>query len=172
MVDADHYFLRYVEQIVEWWTLIITTCVTVALVLIIGNIPWTTIFFTYFNAVLWVMLFTGWRNREAPPGTDCIQETVARIIFFSYMAGLDASFFYGWQRLLGWGLAGLTMARGQSPPLADSDGASLACAILTFYIIILTRFFIGMHEEYRPDVIEQLLSQEKKKRQRERLGVR
>jgi hypothetical protein len=43
---------------------------------------------------------------------------------------------------------------------------------LTVCIIILTIVFTGMYEEVRPVVIEELLSQEKKKRQRELRGGR
>ena len=62
MVDADHHdmgFLHEFEQIMEWWKLIITTCVTVWSALVIGNKSWTTIFTAYFFAGILMLTLNG-----------------------------------------------------------------------------------------------------------------
>ena len=160
------------EQIVEWWTLIITTCVTVALVLIntdpkgpstaiFGQIPWTTIFTAYFFAVFWLMMFALVKSRTCQGrGPDAnrkppLFDTVFMMAFFSLFAGMLTP--------RPWPIPGTGNWR-------EDDLPCMVCAALTFCIMILTRFFIEIYEEVRPDVIEKLLSQEKKKRQRERRG--
>ena len=136
--------------------MLITICVTVASALSIGNIPWTTIFTAYFISTAWLEWFNG-PGRQEPD----IVATVAMLIIvppsahFLVCAWLQIVFKIGWSKM----------------PISTStflDGWGL-----TLCILILTRCFIGMYEGVRPYLIEELLSQEKKKkRQRELRGGR
>ena len=156
----------------EWWQLLITTCVTVALVLIntdpkglitaiFGQIPWTTIFTAYFFAVSWLMIFalvkSGTRQGRGPDANrkPPLFEAVSMMALFSICAGMFTPRPWPVPRIGNW---------------REEDLPQMACMGLTFCIIILTRFFIEMYEVFRPIVIWELRSQEKRKRQRERRG--
>jgi len=130
----------------EWWQLLITTCVTVAWVHNIDPLPWTTIFTAYFFAVLWLMVVRIGPNRQQQPDTY--------VTFIILNIGcLPCSFVL------------IDPAIGLESTLRDGW-------TLTFWIIISTRFFIEIYEVVRPYLTEELISQEKKKRQRERLWDR
>ena len=138
----------------EWWKFLTNVCVTVASVRILGIDPWTTIFTAYFIATAWLEWFNG-PGRQEPD----IVATVAMLIIVPPFAGflitrmLQVVFLVPWAKM----------------PMSISTFAD--GWLLTFYIIILTRCFIGMYEGVRPYLIEELLSQEKKKkRQRELRG--
>ena len=131
------------KEPLEWWKLLITTCVTVASALNIGNKPWTKIFTAYFFAVLWLMTPWGGPDRRAP---DILSTFMLAIL-------LHVSYYY------------LVFVTRRMKESTFTDGWGL-----TVCIIILTIVFTGMYEEVRQVVIEELLSQEKRKRQRERRG--
>ena len=140
--------LRLHGELLEWWKLIITTCVTVASALIIDrNKYWTTIFTAYFFAVNWLIMLKRHDGKEpATEETFMMMMTVLVSVGFLRDCMAIPAIMAQSTFLDGWGL--------------------------TSCIIILTRFFIGMYEIVRPYLIEELLSQEKKKRQRERRGGR
>ena len=129
----------------EWWKMLITICVTVASALSIGNIPWTTIFTAYFFAANWLMFFKR-TGRQEPD----IAKTVAMLVITPPFAGM----LIAGMLMAGMFVTPATMVRMDLTHFNYVWG-------MTTCIIILTRCVIGVYEEVRPYLIEELLSQEK-----------
>ena len=145
MVCHHHSGCNCDEEPLEWWKRLITTCVTVASALSIGNIWWSTIFTAYFFATAWLEWFK-YPGRQEPD----IVMTVAWLVIFPLYGGmliacmLMASMFVTPWTVLQMDLTHFNYVWG-----------------MTSCIIILTRCVIVVYEEVRPYLIEELLSQEK-----------